>query len=263
MEPWKASFIPLQGGIPLFESLHNQSTAVCMDYNPFKSSCSLSTDLTDDEIQSESASAVRNLSFPTFALPYLLDEAPPLLTYCHTPPMETPSQYSYQRWSNTEDQILYDAVMESSGGVPPIRWKRISLDYFMSLRTDAQCRYRWKRVINPQLKVGAWSEHEDELIRMLRREQGMNFVDIATQIPGRRWESVRDRYQAVLDPDLRKDPWTDTEKALLFALVSSLGHKWKAIVPHFPGRSEASCRNTWHNALSSRKRKHDRLRKTK
>lgn len=217
------------------------------------------------EFQSESASAVRNLSFQTFAPPHSVDEVPFPLTDCQTHPIETTIQhpYLYQRWTVTEDNILHDAVMETSGGVPPIRWKRISLEYFMSLRTDAQCRYRWTRVVNPQLKVGAWSTHEDDLIRMLRRDQGMNFVDIATHMAGRRWESIRDRYQQVLDPNLRKGQWTDAEKAMLFALVSRLGHKWKAIVPHFPGRSEASCRSTWHNALLSRKRKLDRLMKTK
>ena len=119
------------------------------------------------------------------------------------------------------------------------------------------------RVVNPQLKVGAWNDIEDDLIRMLRRDQCMAFAEIAKQIPGRRVESIRDRYQQVLDPDLRKDQWTNAEKALLFELVNHQGHKWKAIVSHFPGRSEASCKNTWFNALQSQKRKHKRLMKRK
>lgn len=219
----------------------------------------------DDECQSESASAVRNISFPTFEPPHLLDEAPCSLTYCETHPTESSNQhpYLYQRWTATEDKILNHAVMETSGGVPPIRWKRISLEYFMGLRSVTQCRYRWMRVVNPQLKVGAWTKQEDDLIRMLRHDQGMHFIDIAKQIPGRRWECIRDRYEQVLDPDLRKGLWSDAEKAMLLALVSSLGNKWKDIVPHFPGRSAASCRSTWHNIMLSLKRKHDRRMKTK
>jgi hypothetical protein len=166
------------------------------------------------------------------------------------------SQQTYQRWSADEDKILSDAIMETSGGVPPYRWKRISLEYFMGLRTEAQCRYRWIRAIDPQLKMGNWTRPEDDLIRMLRHDQGMDFHDIARELPGRRVETIRDRYRQILDPSLRRsDPWSDDEKAKLFELVTMLGHNWKAIVGNFPGRSDASCKNTWYNAIQSRKRK--------
>lgn len=172
-------------------------------------------------------------------------------------------QQTYERWSETEDKILNDAIMETSGGVPPFRWKRISIEYFMGLRTEAQCRYRWKRAIDPRLKMGRWTRKEDDLIRILRHDQGMDFHDIAHQLPGRRVESIRERYQHILDPSLRRDdPWSDEEKAKLFELVATFGHKWKAMVGNFLGRSDASCKNTWYNAVQSRKRKATAFRKS-
>lgn len=274
-EGWNTSLMLPHSEDSFQDARRNQSPTMCVPGDQFAATCPLSTEAStdndndvddNDNSHSKSESNFQNLLIPSFDPPFLLDESPRLSTsYSHTFPMdESPSsQHSYQRWSATEDMILNKAVMETSGGVSPIRWKRISLDYFMGLRTDAQCRYRWIRVVNPQLKVGAWNQEEDDLICRLRRGRIMTFVDIAKQMPGRRAESIRDRYQQVLDPNLRKDLWTDAEKAMLFALVNNLGHKWKAIVSHFPGRSEASCRNTWYNASQSQKRKQNRLMKRK
>ena len=174
------------------------------------------------------------------------------------PPTTTRVVHYYQRWSVMEDTLLNDAVMETSGGVAPFRWKRISLDYFKGLRTDIQCRSRWTRAVDPKLKLGHWSDYEDNLIRTLRQDQGMHFRDITKQLPGRRVETIRDRYQQNLDPALCKDQWNNTEKEKLFQLVSRMGHKWIVIATHFPGRSEASCKNTWFNALQSQERRKKR-----
>jgi hypothetical protein len=110
------------------------------------------------------------------------------------------------------------------------------------------------RKLDPNLKDGEWTEAEDALLLTLRRDEELDFGDIAPRLPGRRVESIRDRYQAILDPMLNKKPWKLTEKKALFKLVESVGPKWKAIAPQFPGRSEASCRNTWFNNVQSKQR---------
>jgi hypothetical protein len=48
-----------------------------------------------------------------------------------------------------------------------------------------------------------------------------------------------------LSPDITKDPWTETEEALLSQKVSELGKQWKRIASFFVGRSDVSVKSHW------------------
>lgn len=167
----------------------------------------------------------------------------------------------YHRWTKEEDELLVKAVKETTNGMPPFHWKKISSDYFHGIRSPQQCRSRWVRALNPSLKHSKWSQEEDSLLFQMRSKEGRTFSDIAIHFPGRRVEAIRERYQYHLDPSLRKDPWTQEEKEKLFRLVKSIGRQWTTIAMHFPGRSDASCKNTWFNAQQSKKRMERRYQK--
>jgi hypothetical protein len=56
----------------------------------------------------------------------------------------------YARWTDDEDDTLREAILKYNGP-PPYNWKRISRKYFKGIRSDVQCKNRWKKVSLPML----------------------------------------------------------------------------------------------------------------
>ena len=77
--------------------------------------------------------------------------------------------------------------------------------------------------------------------------KGYMWKDIAEFLPGRRTDSIRDRYVNHLDPSLKKTPWTQEEDEILFKAQLSIGNKWSEIRKSLPGRSVNSIKNRFHN----------------
>ena len=75
--------------------------------------------------------------------------------------------------------------------------------------------------------------------------------DIASQLPGRIGESVRERYVNHLDPSLKKSKWTKEEDEILFQNQRILGNKWSKIRKFLPGRSDNAIKNRYHNGKHS------------
>lgn len=64
-----------------------------------------------------------------------------ILSQSSTTPIE--EQRKWQRWTDSEDEILRAAVTKEGA---PHNWKRISRKYFLGVRSDTQCKNRWKKV---------------------------------------------------------------------------------------------------------------------
>jgi Myb-like DNA-binding domain len=151
------------------------------------------------------------------------------------------SQHTYQRWSEQEDSLLYNAVMDTSGGISPIRWKRISLEYFLGLRSESQCRYRWNRVIHPGLQKDVTMMKDDV--------DTNNHVCVVLQSHDKR-KVLRQK----------KMPWTKEDKMMLLQLVQQYGRLWNYIATYyFPGRFDGtSCQTMWYNLRQSEQRRRKR-----
>ncbi|KAL3944522.1 MAG: hypothetical protein SGBAC_001390 [Bacillariaceae sp.] len=162
------------------------------------------------------------------------------------------SNRKFQRWSPEEDDVLKNAV-ETEGG-PPINWKRIASKYFSNVRTALQCKSRWTKSLKPGILKGAWTPEEDACILRYKQE-GLKLSEIAQYLPGRIGEHICDRYNNVLDPELKKTPWTKEEDRILFLEQRRLGNKWTQISRLIPGRSENSVKNRWHNLKVTRQRR--------
>eukprot|EP00547_Thalassionema_nitzschioides_P005518 CAMPEP_0194206452 /NCGR_PEP_ID=MMETSP0156-20130528/5486_1 /TAXON_ID=33649 /ORGANISM="Thalassionema nitzschioides, Strain L26-B" /LENGTH=261 /DNA_ID=CAMNT_0038932981 /DNA_START=382 /DNA_END=1167 /DNA_ORIENTATION=+ len=189
----------------------------------------------------------------TSPVPAKSEDSPLLQASNCSQPIKKPMA-RYHRWTKEEDELLSKAVEETTNSMPPFHWKKISNRYFHGIRSPQQCRSRWVRALNPTLTQAKWRQEEDELLLQMRLKEGRTFSEITTHFPGRRVEAVRERYQYHLDPSLRKDPWTKEEKKKLFRLVETRGRQWTHIAMSFPGRSDASCKNTWFNAQQSKRR---------
>lgn len=79
-----------------------------------------------------------------------------------------------------------------------------------------------------------------------------NWANIAKHVPGRTPRQCRDRWMNYLKPNLKFDPWTKEEDALLASLVNSQGTHWAKMVSHFPGRSTNAIKNRWNWLIKDR-----------
>lgn len=90
---------------------------------------------------------------------------------------------------------------------------------------------------------------EDVRLRAAVSSCGECWEAVAVIMGNRTPRQCRERWSCYLNPDLLHDPFTREELALLFQKVEELGRCWRALVRHFPRRSENSLKNAYYCAL--------------
>ena len=68
-------------------------------------------------------------------------------------------------------------------------------------------------------------------------------------------KQCRERWQNHLDPDVKKEEWTEEEENKIFELQKQLGNKWSEIASFVPGRTENSVKNCFYSAIRRNLRK--------
>ncbi|CAH8270211.1 unnamed protein product [Arabidopsis lyrata] len=83
-------------------------------------------------------------------------------------------------WSSAEDDILIDYVNKHGEG----NWNAVQRHTGL-FRCGKSCRLRWANHLRPNLKKGAFSQEEEQLILELHAKMGNRWARMAAHLPGR------------------------------------------------------------------------------
>jgi len=94
--------------------------------------------------------------------------------------------------------------------------------------TATQCKARWEKSLDPNLKHGAWTEQEDDQLRKAVAGYGTSWIQVAAAVPGRTNDQCRERWLEHLNATTQVS-WTGEDDKILLDSVNELGNKWKEI----------------------------------
>ncbi|XP_054629714.1 snRNA-activating protein complex subunit 4 isoform X2 [Dunckerocampus dactyliophorus] len=153
------------------------------------------------------------------------------------------------RWSAEEVQKL----RELSRRHKERNWDLIAAELGTG-RTAFMCLQTFQRFISDSLKRRTWTESEDkkfrELVDKMRIGNFIPYTQISYFMEGRDTPQLIYRWCQVLDPSLKKGPWSKEEDQMLLRAVARHGGKsWWKIRLEVPGRTDSACRDRYKDCL--------------
>ena len=95
-------------------------------------------------------------------------------------------------WTREEDETITSFVAQY--GVK--NWTKLA--QLLPGRIGKQCRERWRNHLDPSNKSGPWTTEEDALLIQLHEEYGNSWVKIASFMPGRSDNCIKNRWNSTL-----------------------------------------------------------------
>ncbi|XP_051143495.1 transcription factor MYB83-like [Andrographis paniculata] len=104
-------------------------------------------------------------------------------------------------WSPEEDEKLIKYMASNAGG-QGCCWSDVARNAGL-LRCGKSCRLRWINYLRPDLKRGAFSPHEEHLILHLHSLLGNRWSQIATRLPGRTDNEIKNFWNSTIKKRLK------------------------------------------------------------
>lgn len=97
---------------------------------------------------------------------------------------------------------------------------------------------------------GPWSREEDaKLAENVQKFGAKNWSYIAQALPGRIGKQCRERWHNHLNPDIKKNKWTEEEDRAIIENHRIYGNKWSEIAKFVPGRTDNHIKNRFNSTL--------------
>ncbi|XP_056314465.1 snRNA-activating protein complex subunit 4 [Danio aesculapii] len=121
-------------------------------------------------------------------------------------------------------------------------------------RTAFMCFQTYQRYISKTFRRIQWTEEEDDLLRELVEKMRIGnfipYIQMSHFMVGRDGSQLAYRWTSVLDPSLKKGPWSKEEDQLLRNAVAKYGtREWGRIKMEVPGRTDSACRDRYLDCL--------------
>ena len=97
-------------------------------------------------------------------------------------------------------------------------------------RSDVEYQESCVVPVAPVVQRSTWAKQEDETLTSLVGLSGpKNWTYIASCLPGRNAQQCRERWHQQLDPNIKRDSWTEEEDRILMDAHKELGSAWVEI----------------------------------
>ncbi|XP_076854166.1 snRNA-activating protein complex subunit 4 [Brachyhypopomus gauderio] len=121
-------------------------------------------------------------------------------------------------------------------------------------RSAFMCFQTYQRYVSKSFRKKYWTKEEDQVLRDLVEKMRIgNFIPYTQMsyfMEGRDHAQLMYRWTAVLDPSIKRGPWSKEEDQLLLKAVEKFGCKdWYKIRLEVPGRTDNACRDRYLDSL--------------
>ncbi|XP_039518035.1 snRNA-activating protein complex subunit 4 isoform X2 [Pimephales promelas] len=127
-------------------------------------------------------------------------------------------------------------------------------------RTAFMCFQTYQRYISKTFRRKEWTPEEDQILKDLVEKMRIgNFIpymQMSYFMVGRDGSQLAYRWSSVLDPSLKKGPWSKEEDQMLRNAVAKYGtREWGKIKAEVPGRTDSACRDRYLDCLQENVKK--------
>ncbi|XP_028769886.1 transcription factor MYB114-like [Neltuma alba] len=114
--------------------------------------------------------------------------------------------------------------------------------------------------INSEVRKGAWTQEEDNLLRTCVQKYGEGKWNLVPQRAGlkRCRKSCRIRWLNYLKPNINRGNFTEDEVDIIERFHKLLGNRWSLIAGRLPGRTANDVKNFWHTKMRSKREENQR-----